>query len=251
MIIYFTGTGNSRYVAESIAKQTNDEIINANDYIKKGKRAVFRSQTPFVFVCPTYAWRIPGVFSDFIESGSFAGSNDAYFIMTCGTDIGNAEIYLKKLCDKIHMQFNGVAKVLMPENYIAMYPVPTESEIEQIIKEADKSIPKVSKVIMERKVLYKERIGIIANLKSRIVNPVFCSAFVSCKKFNSTDKCIGCAKCAELCPLNNIELLNGKPVYGNKCTHCMACICACPVEAIEYGKKTVGQQRYYNTNSPK
>ena len=149
------------------------------------------------------------------------------------------------------MQFNGVAKVLMPENYIAMYPVPTESEIEQIIKEADKSIPKVSKVIMERKVLYKERIGIIANLKSRIVNPVFCSAFVSSKKFNSTDKCIGCAKCAELCPLNNIELLNGKPVYGNKCTHCMACICACPVEAIEYGKKTVGQQRYYNTNSPK
>ena len=251
MIIYFTGTGNSRYVAESIAKQTNDEIVNANEYIKNGKRAEFRSETPFVFVCPTYAWRIPGVFSDFIESGSFTGSNDVYFIMTCGTDIGNAEIYLKKLCDKIHMQFNGVAKVLMPENYIAMYPVPTESEIEQIIKKADKSIPKVSKVIMERKVLYKERIGIIANLKSRIVNPVFCSAFVSCKKFNSTDKCIGCAKCAELCPLNNIELLNGKPVYGNKCTHCMACICACPVEAIEYGKKTVGQQRYYNTNSPK
>ena len=246
MIIYFTGTGNSRYVAESIGRDTKDEIINANEYIKNGKCAEFRSETPFIFVCPTYAWRIPGIFEDFIENGSFSGNNDAYFIMTCGTDIGNAEIYLKRLCDKIHLQFNGVAKVLMPENYVAMYAVPTESEIEQIIKEADKSIPKLSKVINERKTFHKERTGIIANLKSRIVNPVFYSAFVSSKNFYVTDKCIRCGKCEALCPLNNIILKEDKPVYSDACTHCMACICACPTEAIEYGKKTVGKPRYYN-----
>ena len=41
----------------------------------------------------------------------------------------------------------------------------------------------------------------------------------------------------ERCPLNNIRLENGKPVWGKHCTHCMACICDCPKEAIEYIEK--------------
>ena len=57
--------------------------------------------------------------------------------------------------------------------------------------------------------------------------------------------CIGCGKCVELCPLNNIHLENGKPVWGKNCTHCMACICYCPKEAIEYGKKSKGKPRYH------
>ena len=49
----------------------------------------------------------------------------------------------------------------------------------------------------------------------------------------------------EKCPLNNIRLENGKPVWGKNCTHCMACICYCPKEAIEYGKKSKGKPRYH------
>ena len=56
---------------------------------------------------------------------------------------------------------------------------------------------------------------------------------------------IGCSKCVELCPLNNIHLENGKPVWGKNCTHCMACICYCPKEAIEYGKKSRNKPRYH------
>ena len=51
-------------------------------------------------------------------------------------------------------------------------------------------------------------------------------------------------KCAEVCPLQNIKLKDGKPVWGGNCTHCMACISYCPTEAIEYGKKSLGQVRY-------
>mgnify|MGYP002728531920 CR=1 FL=1 len=61
----------------------------------------------------------------------------------------------------------------------------------------------------------------------------------------ANDKCIGCGKCAKMCPLNNIKLKNSKPVWGKNCTHCMACICLCPTEAIEYGKKSVGKPRYH------
>lgn len=69
--------------------------------------------------------------------------------------------------------------------------------------------------------------------------------FVKADAFRATDACIGCGKCVELCPLNNIRLENGKPVWGKNCTHCMACICHCPKEAIEYGKKSKGKPRYH------
>lgn len=64
------------------------------------------------------------------------------------------------------------------------------------------------------------------------------------KKFYATDACIGCGKCTKVCPLNNVNLRDRKPVWGNQCTHCMACICKCPEEAIEYGKKSKGKPRY-------
>ena len=76
------------------------------------------------------------------------------------------------------------------------------------------------------------------------VNPLFYSIFVKSDKFNASEKCVGCEKCEALCPLNNITLVNDKPVWGRECTHCMACICYCPTSAIEYGKSSIGRSRY-------
>ena len=80
---------------------------------------------------------------------------------------------------------------------------------------------------------------------SNIVNPIFYKMFVNAKGFYATDKCIGCGKCVEECPLNNIHLENKKPVWDNNCTHCTACINHCPAKAIEYKKNTQGKERYF------
>lgn len=250
MVIYFTGTGNSRYVAESIAFHNNDELVSANDFIRNYKIAEFASESPYVFVSPTYAWRIPRIFSDFIENGTFAGNDSVYFVMTYGTDIGNANLYLRKLCERKNFKYKGVTGVLMPENYIAMFEATEEAKSKLIIDEADKTILGISEIIANGKSLPIESSGIIANIKSRFINPVFYFSAVSAKGFSVTDKCISCGKCEKLCPLGNIKLQNGKPVYGERCTHCMACICACPTEAIEYKKRTIDKPRYYNDKNP-
>ena len=66
MIFYFTGTGNSQYAAESISKKIKDDIFNIVGYIDKNTETIFNSEKPYIFVCPTYAYKIPRVVEDFI-----------------------------------------------------------------------------------------------------------------------------------------------------------------------------------------
>ena len=57
-----------------------------------------------------------------------------------------------------------------------------------------------------------------------------------------TSKCIGCGKCMELCPMQNITLVDDKAVSGNQCTMCYRCANRCSEQAITLlGKKVVSQ----------
>jgi ferredoxin len=98
MILCFSGTGNSRYVAGQIVKGINDEILSLNERIKREDFGAVPSLRPLGFVTPTYAWRIPRIVEDFIQKTEFTGNNRAFFVMTCGSDTGNAVKYLRKLC---------------------------------------------------------------------------------------------------------------------------------------------------------
>ena len=244
MVIYFSGTGNSTFCAEKTAFSLQDELVNAGEYIKKNKEGSFASEKPWVFVCPTYAWRIPHIFADFIRKSTFSGAKDAYFIMTCGDDTGNAGTYNRQLCEDMHLNYMGTLSVVMPENYLAMFSVPGEEESRRIIAEALPVPEKGAAAIMSGKAFADGKATLTAKIKSGIVNTAFYALFVNAKKFYVKESCISCGNCEALCPTNCITLKEGKPQWGEGCTHCMACICRCPAEAIEYGKKSVGKRRY-------
>lgn len=48
MIVYYTGTGNSRYVAQRFAAALGDDLITANEYIKNDTPADLHSDRPWV-----------------------------------------------------------------------------------------------------------------------------------------------------------------------------------------------------------
>ena len=81
MVFYFSGTGNSQLVAVRIAEMTGDKAVSINRYMKKGEKAVFRSERPLVFVAPVYSWRLPRVVEQWIMENDFEGSRDAYFAL--------------------------------------------------------------------------------------------------------------------------------------------------------------------------
>lgn len=244
MIFYFSGTGSSRYIAERIANATKDEVISMNNIIKNGGKSSFDTNGEIVFVTPTYAWRIPRIAEQWIEKAEFKNAKKAWFVMACGGEIGNAAKYLKQLCDKKGVEYMGVYQIVMPENYTALFYVPNESEANEIIKKAVPNIDSAAHYLLAGKPFPPVRNNLYDKFMSGPVNPIFYSFFVKADKFYTTDKCISCKNCVSVCPLNNIEMKDGKPVWGKSCTHCMACIAYCPTMAVEYGKKSAKRNRY-------
>lgn len=247
MILYFSGTGNSRYVAQVIKKVTQDTIISVNELLKKGIKGPLSSEKPYVFVCPTYAWRIPRILEEFIKQTTFGGNKKVYFVLTCGSETHNAQKYVKELCNKKGFELMGFYSVIMPENYIAMFDVPDKKEADLIIEKALPHILTLSEKIRLNESLPAENIPYKSKLMSGISNGPFYKFFVNAKGFYATEACINCGKCEKLCSLNNITMYNQRPQWDDHCTHCMACICGCPKEAIEYNNKSKGKPRYYNT----
>ena len=245
MVLYFSGTGNSRYVAERIAKALGDEIFSMNGRIKAGDTSPVTSDERLVIVTPTYAWRIPRIVRDWLLKTDFPNAKQAWFVMTCGSEIGNAAQYNRALCQEKQLTYMGTAQIIMPENYIAMFNAPQAEEARQIVARAEPDIDRVISAIKTGQKFALPRNNLYDRFMSGPVNPIFYSFFVKANAFTAGDACTGCGQCARLCPMNNITIQNGKPAWGSDCTHCMACICRCPVEAIEYGKKSLGKPRYY------
>lgn len=245
MVCYFSGTGNSYRVARQIAQRCGDTLFSINQSLKAGTEESLHSEKPFVFVTPTYSWRMPRVVEQWMKKTTFTGSKNAYFVLTCGDECGNAAPFAKALCEKMNFTFLGLAEVVMPENYLAMFPTPTKEEAEKILAASVPRIEELASIIAQGEPFPVISPSLIDRLKSGPVNPLFYTFMVSDKGFTVGDRCIGCHLCEKRCPLNNITMVENKPHWNGNCTHCMACICGCPVQAIEYKKKSKGQPRYY------
>ena len=244
MILYFSGTGNSAYVARRIGAAVGDETVDLFERLRDGDVSELTSDRPFVVVCPTYAWRIPRMVQRWLEHTPLTGNDAVYFVMTCGDSIGNAPAYLKKLCQAKRMTYMGCSEIVMPENYIAMFTTPDGEEAARIIAAAEPKIDQAAEAIAAGKPLPQRTASLVGRLCSGIVNDVFYPVFVSAKKFRVAEDCVGCGRCAVVCPMKNVVIKDGRPVWGDSCTHCMACICRCPQEAIEYGSHSKGLPRY-------
>ena len=244
-VFYFTGTGNSRYIARKIAAVTDGELVELKTKFKTNDFSPVTAEENVVFVTPTYCYRIPQIVSEWIKRVSFTGVKRVWFVMDCGSGIGNAAKYNKELCDEKGFEYMGTAKIVMPENYIAMFNAPEKDEAARIIRNADPFIEAAAETIYSGNKLKSPRFFPHDMLISGSVNPLFYKYSVTSKPFKAGKSCIGCGKCASLCPTNSIIIKNGKPLWGDNCTHCMACICHCPTQAIEYGRKSKGKARYH------
>ncbi len=245
MVLYFSGTGNSRYIAAQIAQALCVPTLDLNVRIQAADTSPVQTGPDIVLVTPTYAWRIPRIVEQWLEATPLPQAQRIWFVMDCGSEIGSADHYNRRLAQRKQLRPMGTAPIQMPENYIAMFSAPDPAQARRIVDSAAPAIQQTIDCIQAGQPFAPTRQNLYDRFMSGPVNPIFYRFFVKAGPFRADDRCIGCGQCVQRCPLNNIRLTAGRPVWGSQCTHCMACISYCPTQAIEYGKKSQGQPRYY------
>ena len=80
MVLYFSGTGNTGFVAQQLAERLEDETLNLLDRIKRGDCAPIHSERPFVLCSPVYVCEMPRFLAAFLRQTPLTGSREVYWI---------------------------------------------------------------------------------------------------------------------------------------------------------------------------
>jgi ferredoxin/flavodoxin len=251
MVFYFSGTGNSRWVARTVADSFNDKLVAMGDYFRAGAGEPSFSAKPdekIGFIFPVHSWGIPPLVRSFIGKLLLNGYNGQliYGIFTCGDECGNTrKMFLDLLAGK-GWRCHHAYSITMPNSYICLPGFDVDpKEVELSKRESAKEfLPRLIRAIAEDSPVESYTKGSFTSLKSGLIYKMFCKYAIDARPYRVTDNCDSCGVCAKRCPTGNIALIDGKPVWSDNCTQCLACIHYCPSRAIEYGKATVNKGRY-------
>ena len=240
MIYYFSGTGNSKWIAKQISKQINDEVTDISSIMKEKRSTIVKADEKIGVIFPVYAWAPPEIVLNFLKTVRVEKGAYCYGICTCGDEPG----YAMKKIEK-YLPLNSKYSITMPNNYILGFDVDASEIAMKKIEFAKKRIAKISIDIINKKNNENVMTGKFAWIKSTIVSYAFNKFARSAKPFKVDEGCISCGLCEQICPTGNIRLVRGYPVWGSNCTQCLGCINRCPQKVIQYGTKTQNKGRYF------
>ena len=248
MLYYFSGCGNSQFIAESIAKSLGEQLVfipaaeresRFNYDLADGERVGF--------VFPTYSWRPPQLVMDFVKKLHFSRQPEyVWMAITCGGNVGVAdEVFAKQLLE-VGLKLDAAFCFVMPNTYVNMagMSIDNPAKAKRKIHRVKSQLPDVIGSITERKTVWDMRRGAFPRFKTNVIGKSF-DKWVTDKPFHTTDACISCGKCVEVCPLQNIALDEGRPRWHGNCINCEACYHHCPTNAIQFGNATKGKGQYY------
>lgn len=254
MIIYFSGTGNSRDVATRLSSLLGDDDV-VELCGKVLKEEVLQAKQPcksVIWVFPVYSWGVPPVVAGFIKSAKISGITVAahHLVATCGDDAGLTAKKWRKLMHRRGWTAASASTVIMPNTYTLMkgFDVDPDDVAQAKLEASQARVKEIARRIKEGDTADDDVVtGRFAWFKSCVIYPLFCRFTMSAKPFHATSDCTGCGLCARSCPLDNITVGDDRrPAWGNDCAQCLRCYHTCPVAAVQYGKATQGKGRYLN-----
>ena len=240
MIFYFTGTGNSRWVAEQLAAALGDETYDMAECMRSGVVPVKYAPGEKVgVVFPVHSWKAPLPVLRFLSRLNVPAGIYCYAVCTCGDDAGKAMKSLSRV-----FNLDAAWSVRMPNTYVPMFQLDSDELAFSKINAARVLIPEIAKSVSGELCEWKVYEGSLPWVKSYILNPLFHRFLVRTRGFHTDEGCTSCGTCVRLCPMGNIHLEHGRPAWGKECIHCMACLHGCPSAVIQYGKSTREKGRY-------
>lgn len=250
MIIFFSGTGNSHFVARELATLLDETMTELKGEILYDpiKSRLNITDGRVIWVFPTYSWGVPPVIRRVIREIGIDGADKAkhYMVTTCGDDIGTTDRQWRHLIESRHWQPMTAHSVIMPNTYVLMkgFDVDSKEIADRKLADAPARIADIARRIKNDEPGDTLVRGSWPKIKSGIIYPWFVRFCMSPKPFKSNGRCIGCGKCAQSCPMDNISMEGDRPQWHDRCALCLRCYHICPCDAVSYGKATIGKGQY-------
>jgi len=147
MIFYYSGCGNSRFIAKEIAAALNEQLEFIPDLQRQGySECVIKECESLGFVFPIYAWTMPKLVEDFIKSVKWSGNPDyVWFACTCGDEMGKARDVFEKIIISAGLHLDGSFCFQMPETYLdfPFFNLDSKDAAEKKIANARRKLPAV------------------------------------------------------------------------------------------------------------
>jgi NAD-dependent dihydropyrimidine dehydrogenase PreA subunit/flavodoxin len=271
MIFYFSGTGNSLWVAKELAAAYNEKLISISEELILPNNHFSYSVSPdekIFLVFPIHSWGVSVLPFRFLNKLQLVDyqKQAVYMVCTCGDNCGYAAKIVKRILQKKSIVLTKSYSIQMPNNYILMKGFGTDTKeletqkladapqrLQQIVEDINSAChcgldPDTSGQAPQspkNKNLYVQ--GNFSFLKTCLVYPLFREFGIKQHQFYAKDNCVSCGLCISVCPTKTIFWRAKKPKWHKTtCVQCTACINRCPEQAIEYGKISETQGRYHH-----
>ncbi|MBU4451073.1 MAG: EFR1 family ferrodoxin [Actinobacteria bacterium] len=260
LILYFSGTGNTHYVAQYIMQRLKHLPIEIQ--VQSIEQLLAEELSKFDVLAigfPVYECDSPLFFRKYLDRLPRVEGKGVFVFCTKGAFAGNApRCNLKRLMMKGYIPL-GAACVGMPGSDGLPF-MQKESWIVRLaqhknydkLKTADHLAQRMESVlcgIANGKAIesYRSKLslsisGLLLDWLWKLLYQIF-SNYIK-RKFWADEHCNGCGFCVKICPAKNIELNNKRAFFLDHCYICMRCIHQCPKEAIQIGQATVGKFRW-------
>ena len=245
VIYYFSGTGNSLMIARHLASELgNTEVISVAKCVRQKEIQTGSRRVGVVY--PVYALGPPLIIGDFINKLELDQSRYLFLVANYALVQGAGISKAQRLMNRRGLRLKAAFGVVMPNNYTPFYEAVPEIKQRGIFKKEEVKIREIARIVKDERSMKPETGFFLA--RWFLWNPVCAVSsrimFKEDKKFWVTEKCDGCGICADVCPVNNIKIASGKPVWRHKCQQCFGCLHWCPQEAVQYGKSTLNKKRH-------
>lgn len=226
-IYYFSGTGNSLALAEGIASGLGGELRGITwDEPEPVEEGVVAG-----LVTPVYFLGVPDIVRRFVRALRLGRGTHSFAVVNMGLRKGNALVQARSLLLGAGAESFSGYSVQMPDNSV-VFPT-REGEIPGMLEASRAEIDRIVADIARR----GEGEGTAWNPLSSIggaAMKAFCERALGFRDISASGGCTGCGLCAKACPVGNIKMEGGRPLWADRCASCFACIHRCPSKAAGY-----------------